>query len=151
MKWFDRKSLLFKVTIIILFVLSLTSFRLLWINHFQHEKDQPLAIAGEIDLQQWDFSNSGITTISGEWAFYPYLLIDDMAMADHSDERKLIQVPGDWSYELNGDENNPYGYGTYHLRIKVNPETEEVFKIQVPSARSSSTLFIKDRKSTRLN
>src|SRR5699024_5924164 len=107
-----------------------------------HGNDQPLAVAGEIDLEQWDFTDSGIVTLSGEWTFYPNLLIDDIGVEEYTYEGKLIQVPGDWSKALNDDENNSYGYGTYHLRIKVNPESAETYKVQVPSARSSSALLI---------
>lgn len=146
MKWIRTQTTLFKIVIIILFALSLTSFRILWINHFQHEKDQPLANEGEIDLREWDFSSSGIVTLSGQWSFYPNQLIDDVSTVREKDKQTFIQVPGDWSYKLNDDQNNPYGYGTYHLRIKVNPEIEQTYKMQVSSARSSSALFINGEK-----
>lgn len=142
MRQLNNHSTMIKVIVIILFIISLTGFRLIWINHFQHETDQPLAESGTLDLRSWDFLNKGIVTLSGEWSFYPEMLGEDLINQRHEQTPISIQSPGDWSQYINEDVHSPYGYGTYYLRIQVDPTKKERFKIQVPSVRSASTLYV---------
>lgn len=139
-----KRSTIINVIVIILFVLSLIGFRIAWINHFQYEKDQPIASEGEIDLRGWNFVDNSIVTLSGEWMFYPYMLFEDIATKE--EKGTPIKVPDDWSIQLNGDKSNPYGYGTYHLRIKVDDSGGKPFKIQVTSVRGASTLYVNGQK-----
>jgi len=143
MKGTIKRSTIIKGIVIILFVLSLIGFRLLWNNHFQYEKDQPIASAGEIDLESWDFTQHGIVTLSGEWTFFPNMLFEDIQQADREKlEAKTIMVPGDWSEQVSEEIKDPHGYGTYQLRIKVDDGVGAPFKIQVPSVRSASNLYV---------
>ncbi|WP_438347938.1 ATP-binding protein [Paenibacillus sp. FA6] len=138
----DRKtSYIWKVlAIAILFVIVLTGLRLLWITAFD-DSDQPEIVAGQLDLRDWDFSENPSITLDGEWEFHPYTWLVE---GDHLTEtnRKFLNVPGNWGPVLNPDDHSPYGFGSYRLRILVNPENDLIYGIRIPSVRSASELYI---------
>jgi len=136
----EKRRLWIKITIIILFAASLTSFRLLWIKTYNY-KEQPYATNGKLDLQDWDFSDGKSVTLAGEWEFHPYTLLEDAPIDQADKQPQYIKVPDDWSDTLNPDDHSPYGYGTYHLRIFVDADKETTFSIRVPSVRSASALY----------
>src|SRR5699024_4167735 len=116
-----QKKYWMKIFGIILFAIVLFTMRFLWVN--ANINTSEVAVEnGEIDLSSWDFTEEGILDLSGDWNFYPYALVG--SMDDVEDAPKTIHIPGDWSETLNGDANNPYGYGTYHLRIRVAAEED---------------------------
>src|SRR5699024_2098253 len=45
------------------------------------------------------------------------------------------------SQKLNPDNHSPYGYGSYHLRIYVDPNEDISFSMRIPSVRSASALY----------
>lgn len=133
-----RKGILF--TIIFLFIVVLTSSRLLWVMYSQHG-NQPQAVQGVLNLQQWDFEEVGTLTLDGEWAFYPNQLLVDITHAD-ADEAQWIEVPGGWDHAFTPKEDTPYGYGTYHLKVLVDADDEQTYSLRVTSARSASMLYV---------
>lgn len=128
------------IVVVILFAFILTGFRLLWIEAFNENGEQPLIQNGELDLRGWDFSGGQTISLDGEWEFYPYENITDKPTANH--EHQYIQVPGDWSEALNPEDKSPYGYGSYRLRILVDANEHQTYGMQVPSVRSASALYI---------
>lgn len=136
----NKRNLWIIIVTIILFALLLTSFRLLWINKFNYT-DQPEVKNGEIDLRDWNFSDGRSVTLAGEWTFYPYTLLEKGQLNNHEINEQFIKVPSDWSYTLNEDHKNPYGYGSYHIRIHVKPEKNKTFSVRIPSVRSASALY----------
>lgn len=132
-----KRRVLFKIIFLVLFAITLTSLRIIWIQAFDDPIEQDIA-KGELDLREWDFSESGPITLTGEWAFYPYELLKD---APTTKNGKYIDVPGNWSEVLNGDENHPYGYGSYHLKIQVDPEIVTSYSMRIASVRSASALY----------
>lgn len=129
----------FKIIGIVLFAIVLFVLRFLWVNTYINTAEVAVE-NGEIDLSGWDFSEEGVLDLSGEWNFYPYALIDSIEEA--SESPKKIQIPGSWSERLNGDASNPYGYGTYHLRIHVPSGEEVAYSMRVAGLRSSSAIFV---------
>lgn len=140
MAMFGHKKRLWQRTLIVLlFAVALTGFRLLWIQAFT-EGEQPRAVDGQLDLRDWDFSDSRSVTLDGEWTFHPYVLL--MNEADVSQSVGVpLQVPGDWSSTLNPESDSPYGYGSYHLRVYVDPNIETTYSLRIPSIRSASELY----------
>ncbi|WP_155591062.1 ATP-binding protein [Lysinibacillus cavernae] len=124
--------------IIILFLLVLTSSRMLWLQLFT-QPDQPYAIKGQIDLRDVHFQHSALT-LDGEWAFYPsqWLMEDNYP----SNSATYIQVPDGWDKIFQED---PFGYGSYHLKILVNPEETKTFSLRVPSIRSAAEIYVNHR------
>lgn len=126
-----------KVVFIALFAITLTSLRIIWIQAFDDPIEQDIS-KGELDLREWDFSESGPITLTGEWEFYPYELLEE---APTNEDGKYIDVPGDWSEALNEDEGNPYGYGSYYLKIQVDPDIVTSYSMRIASVRSASALY----------
>ncbi|MBW7457366.1 sensor histidine kinase, partial [Paenibacillus sepulcri] len=129
-----------------LFLIVLTGSRVLWIVSF-HGIDQPYAVNGFVDLRDWNAAESRTITLDGQWEFYPgeRLINDDKERVKPVRKSQYIQVPGNWDASLKPGDNTPYGYGSYRLRILVNPDNDINFSIRVPSVRSSSALYVNGR------
>lgn len=97
--------------------------RLLWIAAFDGP-DQPPIVDGELDLRNWDFSEDPSITLDGKWKFHPYTWLINNKDADEK-EPQYISVPGSWNALLNPEDCSPYGYGSYRLRILVNPDDDK--------------------------
>ncbi|MFJ8103999.1 ATP-binding protein [Lysinibacillus sp. NPDC096212] len=137
-----------KIALIIsLFIILLTGSRILWLQVFNNT-DQPHAVKGQMDLRNWNFNDSHAVTLDGEWEFYPYnwLVSEEQHLASKKDHAKYIQVPKGWSSSLQEGEMTPYGYGTYRLKLLVNPEDNITYSIRVPSIRSSSEIYVNGRR-----
>ncbi|WP_245809697.1 hybrid sensor histidine kinase/response regulator [Cohnella massiliensis] len=130
-----------------LFLILLAGLRLIWIGWFHHE-DQPHAANGLLDLRNWDAGAGRTVTLDGEWEFYPHVWLmdgDDPTAASDQGQPSAIQVPGAWNASLRPGEETPYGYGSYRLRILVDPESEATYSIRIPSVRSASALYVDGR------
>lgn len=104
--------------------------------------DHSKPVAGVLDLRNWDFSSNRSITLNGEWAFYPHVLLYEQGSAEPimSEEADLIRVPGQWRKGLSPVES--LNYGSYRLRILVNPEHTEPFGLRVSSIESSSEIYV---------
>ncbi|WP_442602387.1 ATP-binding protein [Paenibacillus sp. KN14-4R] len=125
------------IAIIILFISVLLGLRWAWAETFAASK-YPHVDHGVLDMRGWDLNNSPSIPLKGEWQFYPEKFVShpDTQLAEN--QSRDIQVPGDWGSALNNDSGFSYGYGTYRLRILVDPLEQPVafwFKgIQASSA-----------------
>jgi two-component system sensor histidine kinase ChiS len=138
------------IATVLLFLAILSGARLLWTMNYM-QADQTYAVQGELDLREGIPENHTIT-LDGEWAFYPetWLFREDIPVTDPVLEfpspQSYILVPSKWNAALQPDRPTPYGYGTYRLRIFVDPNHEDKrFSIRVPSVRSSSQVFVNGR------
>lgn len=135
------------VLIVCLFTIFLTGSRVLWLKLFNNS-DQPHVVEGQMDLRSWDFNDGHAITLDGEWEFYPYnwMFSEEKRLESKKDHTTYIQVPNGWSSSLQEEEMSPYGYGTYRLKLLVNPETNITYSIRVPSVRSSSEIYVNGRQ-----
>lgn len=138
----NRKRFLLMIGLMILFGTILTFFRIQWVKTFNEAGEHPVIEKGELDLRNWDFSENETVPLNGEWTFLPYELIEKGSDIMNRAEQSLIKVPGDWSETLNPADKESFGYGTYHLRILVNPDEQQTYSMQVPSVRSASALYV---------
>ncbi len=112
-------------------------------------KRTPRVENGLLDLSGWDFSNSGVISPRGQWAFYKnrYMALAGEKARTAIPVDAFINVPGRWSNykDLNGDAISPYGFATYHLKI-INssplPGSTDLV-IYLPHVRAASELYIK--------
>ncbi|MBW7458868.1 sensor histidine kinase, partial [Paenibacillus sepulcri] len=110
--------------------------------------EHPRAEQGVLDLRGWDFGNSSPITLDGEWEFYPDALITHADPQRQFDgKRSFVQVPGDWSEAFPGDGHSSFGYGTYRLRILVDP-LDQPYEISVPEIQTSSQVEINGQEAT---
>lgn len=112
------------VVLSILFLTILLGFRWIWSESFTIPK-HPEPVNGLLDLRGWDLANTSPISLDGEWEFYPQAFISnrDVQIVDNSSTH--IQVPGDWRNAL-PHSSSSFGYGTYRLRILLDPSVEEV-------------------------
>ncbi|MGG1114173.1 hybrid sensor histidine kinase/response regulator [Halalkalibacterium halodurans] len=129
-----------------LFISILTCARIVWISTFI-SSEQPYVVGGELDLRGLELSTEQTITLDGEWAFYPSTwLIDKNNLNNVSPPNALsIEVPGGWKHVLSPEKEVPYGYGSYQLKIFVDPEDNMTYSIRVPSVRSASALYVDGR------
>ncbi|MCJ8012955.1 ATP-binding protein [Paenibacillus sp. KQZ6P-2] len=126
-----------------LFLAILTGFRFLWLQ-YNSTTDYPVASQGVLDLRGWDSLNSHSLPLNGEWEFYPGTLRyqNGTFRADTHSSSRWIQVPGNWKFDDEPYGNDKYGFGTYRLRILVNPGKGNSYGIHIPSINSSSEVYI---------
>ncbi|MFD0715728.1 ATP-binding protein [Paenibacillus sp. GCM10027626] len=89
-------------------------------------QDHPGAVDGVLDLRGWDLENSPPIYLKGQWKFYPDQFVTNQNVQSVEGEVRNIQVPGDWRDALPDGSNSSFGYGTYRLRILVDPLEEPV-------------------------
>lgn len=135
-----KRSIWMTVMGVVLFAIVLTTFRVLWMNAFTEPEHYELA-NGELDLRGVSSLSGQALTLTGEWSFYPYQLFNDIKKVENNDKTHYINVPQDWSADLNPENESPYGYASYHLRIFVDATEDATFSMRIPSVRSASALY----------
>lgn len=111
--------------LMIVFLGVLFGLRLAWSEAFQ-TLEQPRAVGGVLDLRGLDLENSPSFFLDGQWQLYPEQLLASRGIQSEENEFRPIQVPGDWGNVLNQDSGSSYGYGTYRLRILIDPLKQPV-------------------------
>lgn len=138
-----NKNKLLKLTgIILLFLFILTGARLLWFASFNHT-DQPYAVGGQLDLRQWTKWNEQTIGLDGDWEFYANTWLIDEENNKQSQQLKpqLIPVPGGWNSYLEQGKTTAFGYGSYRLKILVDPDQNVTYRLRITSIRSASALY----------
>ncbi|MBY7141856.1 response regulator [Virgibacillus sp. NKC19-3] len=124
---------------VILCIISLSALRLIWVGLFQ-ENITPAIEDGELDLSTWKIEDRRTVLLDGEWDFYPsQFLMQEDALSAATPE--TIQVPHGWKHNLG----TPFGYGTYRLQMKVDPDDDRNFKLYIPNIRTSSQIYVNGR------
>ena len=122
------------IVLSLIFLVVLLSFRWIWSASFAIP-DHPEPVHGVLDLRGWDLANASPISLDGEWGFTPHALIaigkhskteSDTAAAGSDTPATWIQVPGDWRNALQLRATSSFGYGTYQLRILLDPSVKEI-------------------------
>lgn len=138
-----------KQAILLLFYLTiLISLRYLWFNA-NTASEHPEAQQGVLDMRGWDFVNSPSIQLDGEWEFYPGQLLgyEDSA-AQAAATPHVVQVPGDWSSSFPEGEQSSLGYGTYKLRILLDPSQTESYGFWIQRIQAASSIDINEQRET---
>lgn len=125
---------------VILCMISLSALRLIWAGLFQ-ENITPDIQEGKLDLRSWEIEEGQSILLDGVWDFYPsqFLMQEDASTVEAPE---AIQVPHGWENNLG----SPFGYGTYRLQVRVQPEDDRNFKLYVPNIRTSSEIYVNGQK-----
>lgn len=139
-----KKTALAYTATIVLFLSILLGLRWVWSEVFA-TSDQPRAVKGVLDLRGWDFVNSSSITLNGEWNFYPeaFVSYEDLPQFEH--RGNLVQVPGDWRSAMPEGSDSSYGYGTYRLRILVDPMPMD-YAFWIQEIQAASAIEINEQK-----
>lgn len=119
-----KYSTLKYIAMILLFVSTLLSLRWAWSEVFS-TAEHPHAINGVLDMRGLDLEKSTSFFLDGQWHFYPDQFISYEDIQPEQTRFSNIQVPGDWRSQLNSSSSS-YGYGTYLLRILIDPLEQPV-------------------------
>ena len=134
---------------IILFLLGLTFLRFGWINYYEIP-EHPHAVKGQVDLSDWTFKDNETITLDGEWAFYPNEFLDPQSPIETS--KQYITVPGNWEENLDATESiSTFGYGTYRLKLKLPPDSREVYGLRMVKGTTASRIFVNGGEIARQN
>lgn len=137
----DRLKSAHRIALIVtLFLLVITGMRLAFIQ-YQKPAEQPAVIQGVLDLLASPIKENDIIALNGEWDFFPsrFLLPGD-SEADEA-ERISIQVPGDWKNVFPPDDDSPFRYGTYRLRI-VLQEPDRDYQLRIQRINYASAVYV---------
>ncbi|WP_373288910.1 hybrid sensor histidine kinase/response regulator [Paenibacillus nasutitermitis] len=113
------------IAIILLFLSVLLGLRWAWSGVFP-TSDFPLAVRGVLDARGWDLETSPSIALNGEWQFYPSAFVSHENTPQAEETSRYLHVPGNWSSALHTDSGSSYGYGTYRLRILIDPLEQPV-------------------------
>ncbi|MFD1927803.1 ATP-binding protein [Sporosarcina siberiensis] len=135
------------IVVIGIYLLILLSLRISWF-HFNSTYEYPHAKEGVLNLQGIDLNDDTVLSLDGEWLFYQNQIIDPKKIEIPliSQNNTLINVPENWEGKLANEEQSPFGYGTYRLKIVLDENQEEAYSFYFKEIRSSSTIFINGRK-----
>jgi two-component system sensor histidine kinase ChiS len=134
------------VTIILIFLSVLLGLRWFWMS-LQETPEHALAEQGVLDMRGWDFEHSRSIQLNGEWEFYPEAFIEhEDTQQNRIEPPTYIQVPGDWSGAFSSPSDNSYGFGTYRLRILIDPSSEYPYAFWVKRIEASSQIEINGQK-----
>ncbi|MBD3920872.1 response regulator [Paenibacillus sp. PR3] len=82
------------------------------------------AVNGVVDLRGIDLEGSPPLYLNGEWDLYPGQLLTHQSFdSQEQKDYREVKVPGNWG---SVSDNHAYGFGTYRLRILVDPLKEPV-------------------------
>ncbi|MBD2866093.1 hybrid sensor histidine kinase/response regulator [Paenibacillus oceani] len=128
------------VVLFIVFLLLLLGLRSLW---FQYSAGaSPTAVQGVLDLRGWDLGGKRTIPLNGEWELYPEVLASGKDWRSAGPEPRYIQVPGSWEEAAGEREDSPFGYGTYRLRILIDPLLDEPYTFWIIDIQAASRLHI---------
>ena len=98
----------------------------------------PQVQAGLMELRDWDFTRRGPVQLNGAWTFYPQQLLTPGELAQQKlwGDKNYPELPSSW--------NPAYGYGTFHLTIRL-PAAPELMAIRLPSIYTAHKLWINGR------
>jgi len=118
-------STLKHIIIILVFFAALLGFRWAWFEAYPSTQVSP-AVNGVLDLRGWKMDHTSTVPLDGQWQFYPDKLINHQDVLLTENQSRTVQVPGDWSSALHEESRTSFGYGTYRLRILLDPLKQPV-------------------------
>lgn len=133
-------SVISKIAIILIFITILFGLRLVWLSLFV-TSDDVVAENGVLDLRGRTMDQSKLFNLSGEWSFYPSQSVSHKDIPFLSSTPTLLKVPGDWTSAMDDGDDSSYGYGSYRLRILVDP-LQQPISLWFKEIKSASTVEI---------
>ncbi len=94
---------------------------------------------GNLNLKNWNWSESPVIELNGEWNFYPDILKEELSKSDSV----IKNVPHFWESDTDLDF-SPYGFGTYHLNVSgLNPD--DIYALQITDEVTAYRLYVNDK------
>ncbi|AZK47290.1 response regulator [Paenibacillus lentus] len=127
----------------LLFLSVLTGFRFIWL-HFFTTPSHPTAVQGKLDLRDWKQLTNHTVRLDGEWEFYPntFFMQNSEISTALEDPIDYIPVPDSWKFPKKQSTNPYYGFGSYRLRILVDPNQGKSYAFHITSITASSKMYV---------
>lgn len=104
------------------------------INKVYHQKTTDIK-DGKLLLSTQEITKNGIINLKGKWRFYPNIFLEQESPSNT--EAFLVSLPGLWKKELNIEQIEAKGYGSYQLKIQYD-ESPIPVSFFVPMAPSEA-------------
>ncbi|QHI71620.1 histidine kinase [Aminipila terrae] len=100
---------------------------------------------GVIDLRAYDIAvESKPINLDGVWEFYP-----NQFTKNFSKENEFVPfyVPDNWKGRISSDKKSAFGYGTFHLKILMNPKQEsQLLGLKVNDIKVAHRIFVNGKE-----
>lgn len=133
--------------LLILLLIILSGLRLVLTNPYSLAHP-PRAQQGVLDLRGTPLDNWHTLPLDGEWEFYPGRLI--LSEPSGAVPPAYIQVPGSWQDALETKRDSADGYGSYRLRVLIDPAQEHSYKLMVKDIQTAYRLYANGRLESQL-
>ncbi|MCR8844491.1 ATP-binding protein [Paenibacillus sp. SC116] len=140
-KRIENKTTYKNIVIIFIFLGIMLGLRWVWSELFFPDTDHPRPVNGILDMRGLDLEKYDTIPLDGEWQFYPETFISYQDISRVKTKPHSIQVPGDWSSLLANESASSLGYGTYRMRILIDPLKEPI-SFWMQGIQASSTAEI---------
>lgn len=111
-----------------------------WLQAF-YTTEAPSPVDGVVDMRGVDLASSPSFFLNGPWLFYPNQLLSYEDLRSEDKAISTVKVPGDWRKGFEPDSGTSYGYGTYRLRILIDPLQQPV-ALWIKGIQASSSVEI---------
>lgn len=130
--------------IILVALLVVTAVRLLWMSFLTtfDYAEKPVAVQGVLDLRGWEFSDYQTLRLDGEWEFFPSQFTEGNDQKK-PEEQTYLQVPKRWDEAFVHEQGTPdtFRFGTYRLRILLDPKQQQTLGIRINELRTASAIY----------
>lgn len=128
-------------SILILISTVLTFF---WSIYEAKENKIPEVSEGKIDLSEYNFEDSGIVKLDGQWELYWGELLEPSDFKDNNENqpRDYFTIPNSLETTVNGNQLPKFGYGTMRLIIKMPPGQDKLYGIKTGYMLSASKIWV---------
>lgn len=95
----------------------------------KHQNRPPRAVAGVLDLREWDFKKDGVVSLAGQWSFFWNRQIppDRLGIGEDPADKGFMVVPGTWNgYRAKNETLPGIGFATYSLKIFTQPKQQHL-------------------------
>ncbi|MDX1960872.1 MAG: adenylate/guanylate cyclase domain-containing protein [Leptospiraceae bacterium] len=130
------------------FVILCFSLTIITSCNQEQTKPIPKASKGQIDLENWNFIQSGNIPLDGEWEFYfeQFLSSDDIANGNGK-LSGYVNFPGTWkNIEINQTKISGKGYGTF--RLLVNLPIHPTISVKFATIGTAYKAFVNGREAS---
>ncbi len=80
-------------------------------------------------------------SLDGEWEFFPdVFLLEEPPLTLGNEGGVMLDVPSNWSSAMT--DSSPIGYGSYRLRILLDPQKDNRYGIHVPNIQRAGEVYI---------
>ncbi|MBO9607323.1 MAG: response regulator [Paenibacillaceae bacterium] len=142
----STKTTLGYIAAMLLFLGILFAMRMAWTAIFPVSA-HPKPVQGILDLRGIDLEKLTAIPLDGEWQLYPGELVSRLQAQPPQDGWRTVRVPGNWkTAQAEASAASPYGYGTYRLRILVEPLKHPV-SLWVQNIQAASEIEINGQAS----